>query len=203
MRIEVEDFVSKIERFTRAPSRKPLDFDLHLAGFDLKGRVSDITESGWVHIRYARKSVRNILSSWIYHLVMCHAAPPDYPRTSFLICKDSAIQYGPVPESEAVIGNLLNLFRSGLEAPVHFFPETSHVYAHQKLTKSLSDPSALAKAGQKWRGGIPPRKFTKAESDDRYYDLCFRHRDPLDDEFANMALTVFEPLFAHSQEIIL
>jgi exodeoxyribonuclease V gamma subunit len=199
----VEDFVSKIERFTGTASKKPLDIDLHLAGFDLKGRVSDITESGWVNIRYARKSVRNILSSWIYHLVMCHAAPPDYPRTSFLICKDSAIEFGPVPESEPVIANLLKLFRSGLEAPVHFFPETSHEYAHQKLTKSLSDPSALAKAGQKWRGGNPPRKYTKAESDDPYYDLSFRRVDPLDDEFKKIALNVFAPLMEHSREIVL
>jgi exodeoxyribonuclease V gamma subunit len=201
MSIEVEDFVSKIERFTKAAPRNPLEIDVHIAGFDLRGRVSDITEYGLVNIRYARKSVKNILSSWIYHLVMCHEAPPEYPQTSLLICKDSAIQFGPVPESNALIENLLNLFRCGLEEPIHFFPETSHEYAQQKLIKSLSDQSALAKAGQKWRGGDPPGKYTKAESDDRYYDLCFRWMDPLDDEFRKIALTVFEPLFGHSEEI--
>ena len=203
MSIEVEDFVSKLERFTRAAPRDPLEIDGHMAGFDLSGRVSDITEKGLIHIRYARQSVKNILSSWIYHLVMCHEAPPEYPRTSFLICKNSAIQFGPVAESNALLEDLLSLFRSGLEEPIHFFPETAHEYAHQKLIKSLSDQSALAKAGQKWRGGDPPRKYTKAESDDRYYDLCFRWIDPLDDGFRKMALTVFEPLFGHSKEIVL
>ncbi len=203
MSIEVEDFVSKIERFTSAAPKDSLEIDVHIAGFDLRGRVSGITEYGWVNIRYARKSVKNILSSWIYHLAICHQAPPEYPRTSILIFKDSAIQFGPVPESKGVLENLLNLFRCGLEEPIHFFPETSHEYAQQKLIKSLSDQSALAKAGQKWRGGDPPGKYTKAEFDDRYYDLCFRRMDPLDDAFVKMALAVFEPLFGNSEEIIL
>jgi exodeoxyribonuclease V gamma subunit len=203
MSIEVEDFVSKIERFTSAAPKDSLEIDVHMAGFNLRGRVSGITEHGWVNIRYARKSVKNILSSWIYHLAMCHQAPPEYPRTSFLVCKDSAIQFGPVPESKGLIENLLSLFRWGLEEPIHFFPETSHEYAQHRLIKSLSDQSALAKAAQKWRGGDPPGKYTKAEFDDRYYDLCFRRMDPLDDGFKKMALAVFEPLFAYNQEIIL
>ena len=203
MRIEVEDFVSKISRFTDAGPCNPLDIDAHMVGFDLRGRMSGITEYGWVHIRYARNNARDILSSWIYHLVMCHEAPPEYPRTSFLICKDSAIQFGSVPECKPLLENLLNLFRSGLEEPIHFFPETSHEYARQKLIKSLSDQAALAKADQKWQGGNSPRKFTHAESDDRYYDLCFRRKDPLDDEFSKIALMVFEPLFEHSREIVL
>jgi len=143
------------------------------------------------------------LSSWIYHLILCHEAPPEYPRTSFLISKNSAIQFGPVPESKALIETLLNLFRSGLEEPIHFFPESSHEYSQQKLIKSLSDQAALAKAGQKWRGGNPPRKFTKAESDDRYYDLCFRRVDPLDDGFRKIALLVFTPILEYSREIVL
>jgi exodeoxyribonuclease V gamma subunit len=203
MSVEVEGFVKKIERFTSAAPMDSLEIDVQLAGFDLRGRVPDITESGWVNIRYARKNVKNILSSWIYHLVLCHEAPPEYPRTSFLISKNSAIQFGPVPESKALIETLLNLFRSGLEEPIHFFPESSHEYAQQKLIKSLSDQAALAKAGQKWRGGNPPRKFTKAESDDRYYDLCFRRMDPLDDGFRKIALLVFTPIIANSKEIIL
>ena len=203
MSIEVENFISKIERFTSAAPREPVEINHNISGFDLRDRVSEIAESGLVNIRYARKRVKDILTSWIYHLVLCHGAPPEYPQTSFLICKDSALQFKPVPESKALLEDLLNLFRWGLEEPIHFYPDTSHEYAEHKLNASGSDQSALAKAGLKWRGGDSPKKHSQVESDDSYYDLCFRRMDPLDDEFKKIALTVFEPLFAYSKEIIL
>ncbi len=201
MSIEIEDFVSKIARFTRAAPRDPLEVDVNISGFDLRGWVTDIAECGLVDIRYTRKSTKNVLASWIYHLVICHGAPPEYPRTSFLLCKDAALRFGPLEQSQALLEELLKLFRRGLEKPIHFFPNTSYEYAVQKLNKSLSDQAALAKAGQKWSGGDPPGKYTRAESEDRYYDLCFRHSDPLDDEFEKTALTVFKPLLEHCEEI--
>jgi len=203
MSIEVENFVSKIERFTGAGPREPIEIDLNISGFDLRGRVSEIAESGLVNIRYARKKVKDILTSWIYHLVLCHAAPRQYPQTSFLICKDSAIQFKPVPESKALLEDLLGLLWWGLEEPIHFYPDTSYEYAEHKLNKSGSDQAALAKAGLKWRGSDSPKKFTKVESDDPYYDLCFRRMDPLDEEFKKIALKVFTPLIANSREVIL
>jgi len=203
MSIEVENFVSKIERFTSAPPREPIEIDLNISGFELTGRVSEIAESGLVNIRYARKKVKDILTSWIYHLVLCHAAPSEYPQTSFLICKDSAMQFAPVPKSKALLEDLLDFFRCGLEEPIHFYPDTSYEYAEHKLNKSVSDQSALAKAGLKWHGGDSPKKYTKAESDDPYYDLCFRRMDPLDDEFKKISLKVFKPLIANSKEIVL
>ncbi len=203
MSIEVENFISKIECFTSAAPREPVEINLNISGFDLRGRVSEIAESGLVNIRYARKRVKDILTSWIFHLLLCHGAPPEYPRTSFLICKDSALQFKPVPESKTLLEDLLYLFRWGLEEPIHFYPDTSHEYAEHKLNASGSEQSALAKAGLKWRGGDSPKKHSQVESDDSYYDLCFRRMDPLDDEFKKIALTVFEPLFAYSKEIIL
>jgi len=201
MGIEVEDFVSKIEGFTSDGLREPIEIDLSLAGFDLKGRVSEIGESGFVNIRYARKRVSDILTSWIQQLALCHGAPPDHSRTSVLICKDSAMQFEAVPESKGLLEDLLNLFRSGLEGPIHFYPESSWQYADHILNKSGSEQSALIKAGLKWRGGDSPQKYARAESDDPYYDLCFRRMDPLDDEFKKIALKVFKPLIAYSKEI--
>jgi len=203
MSIDIENFISKIERFTRAEPREPVEINLNISGFDLSGRISEIAESGLVNIRYARKRVKDILTSWIYHLVLCHGAPPEYPQTSFLICKDSALQFEPVPKSKTFIEDLLGLFRWGLEEPIHFYPDTSHEYAEHKLNKSGSDQAALAKAGLKWRGPDTPKKHAPAESDDPYYDLCFRRMDPLDERFREIALKVFEPILAYSREISL
>jgi exodeoxyribonuclease V gamma subunit len=90
-----------------------------------------------------------------------------------------------------------------LEEPIHFYPDTSHEYAEHKRNTSGSDQSALARAGLKWQGGDLPKKHSPVESDDPYYDLCFRRLDPLDDAFKKIALKVFEPILAHSKEIVL
>jgi exodeoxyribonuclease V gamma subunit len=201
MSIEVENFVSKIKNFIPAASQDPIEMDLNISGFVLRARLSEISESGYVQIRYARKRVKDLILSWIYHLVFCHLAPPEYNKTSFLICKDSAVQFDPVPESKQFLQALLGLFRRGLEEPIHFFPDSSFEYAVHKLNTSVSDQLALIKAKKKWQGGDSTQKHFQAESEEPYYDLCFRHLDPLDDEFKKMAVTVFEPILAYSREI--
>ena len=203
MNIEVENFISKIESFTSAAPKDPIEIGLNISGFNLRGRLSKISESGYVHVRYARKRVKDILNSWIYHLVFCLEAPPEYHQTSFLICKDSALEFDPVPESRRFLKELIGLFRRGWEEPIHFFPDASYEYAKHRLQNAGSDQSALNKAGKKWQGGDSAKRYAKAESEDPYYDLCFRHLDPLDDEFAKIAMKVFTPLIAHSKEIIL
>ena len=201
MSIEIDDFVSKIATFTSAAPKDPLEVDISISGFDLSGLVSGIAECGLIDIRYSRKSIKNILNSWVYHLVISHVAPPEYPRTSVLLCKDVALRFKTVDQSNLLLADLLNLYRRGLEEPIHFFPETSYEYAVQKLNQSVSDQAALAKAGQKWTGGDWVGQYGRAECDDRYYDLCFRRSDPLDDEFRETALTVFKPLLEHCEEI--
>ena len=203
MQIEVENFISKIEPFTPKVAGKPVEIDFKISGFNLRGRLSEIAQTGLVNIRYARKKARDILTSWINHLALCHAAGPGSQPTSFLICKDSALQFTPVPDSKGLLANLLNLFQWGLEAPIHFFPATAYEYAARKLNKAGSDQAALAKAKLKWRGGESSRKYTPVESDDPYYDLCFRRKDPLDDEFKEIAMTVFQPILMNSKEIVL
>ena len=203
MNIEIENFISKTESFISTTPKDPIDIDLNISGFNLKGRLSEISESGYVHVRYARKRVKDILNSWIYHLVFCIEAPPEYHQTSFLICKDSALQFDPVPESRRLLKELIGLFRRGLEEPIHFFPDSSFEYAEHRLQNAGSEQLALNKAGKKWQGGDSAKKYAQAESEDPYYDLCFRHLDPLDDEFAKIAMKVFEPILAYSREIIL
>jgi exodeoxyribonuclease V gamma subunit len=201
MSIEVEDFVSRIAPYTSAAPRDPLEVDINIAGFDLSGWVGGIAECGLVDVHYTRKNIKSLLNSWIYHLAICHLAPPEYPRTSFFFCKDVAFRFSPADQSGALLEDLLGLYRQGLEAPIHFFPETAYEYAAQKISSSKSDQAALAKASQKWSGGDPPGKYARAESEDRYYNLCFRRSNPLDDQFRETALTVFKPLLEHCEEI--
>ncbi|MGD8715082.1 MAG: exodeoxyribonuclease V subunit gamma, partial [Desulfobacterales bacterium] len=83
MSIGVDAFVAKIEPIISSKSKDPLDVDLSISNFQLRGRLSDVYESGNVHIRYARQRVKDLIKAWIYHLVLSAAAIPSYPTTSF------------------------------------------------------------------------------------------------------------------------
>ena len=202
MSLDVQTFLRKIEKFTATLSAAPLEADLAAAGFHLSGRLTGISGHGCVHIRYARRRVADLFKAWIYHLVYGLTAPSNYKQSSFLICKDSAIQFEPVADGLPVLEDLLGLLRRGLEQPIHFFPKSSYAYAEHLLKKEASESAALARARKKWLGS-DSAKFSAGECADPFFDLCFRRLDPIDDSFQKIAVQVFKPMFAHLREIIL
>ncbi len=112
------------------------------------------------------------------------------------------MQFDRVRDSQRILQDLLALFRRGLMQPIHFFPDSSFEYAEHLLNKAASEQAALNKAGRKWIGS-QFAKGAKGESDDPYYDLCFRQSEPLDEAFEEIAVRVFSPLLAHSREVML
>lgn len=202
MTIEVQNFVRQIEKYIGAEARDAIDIEFETAGFNVNGRISSVSDLGCIHIRYGRQRVIDLLNTWIYHLIYCHSAPPHYQKNSYLICKNAGVQFEPLADSLPILGTLLRIYRQGLEIPLHFFPQSAFEYADNVLRKSLPESIALLRAGKKWVGS-EFAKNAKPESQDPYYDLCFRQFDPLDEQFKHVAIKVFEPLLSHSHEIIL
>jgi exodeoxyribonuclease V gamma subunit len=111
-------------------------------------------------------------------------------------------EFEPVADSEKIIGELVALFRKGLEQPLHFFSRSSFEYAEKLLQRSATRQNALSSARKIWGGG-DYSKFGHPESQDPYHDLCFRHLDPLDEPFQEIAMTIFKPLLTHCKEIVI
>ncbi|CAB1061282.1 Exodeoxyribonuclease V gamma chain (EC [Olavius sp. associated proteobacterium Delta 1] len=198
--IEVQNFVRQIEKYIAAEVLDSIEIDFETADFDFSGRLSPVSDFGCIHIRYGRQRVNDLLKTWIYHLVYCHTAPPDYEKNSYLICKDAAVQFEPLADSLPLLAALLQIYRQGLEIPLHFFPKSSFEYADAVLSKSKPETTALLQAKKKWVGS-EFAKHARPESKDPYYDLCFRQFDPFDKQFKKLAIKVFEPLLAHSRKI--
>ena len=200
MTIEAQNFVRQIKKYIAAEALDSIDIEFESAGFDIQGRISSVSELGCIHIRYGRQRVNDLLKAWIYHLIYCYSAPPHYQRISYLICKDTGVLFEPPADSLPILASLLRMYRQGLEIPLHFFPQSSFVYADSVLRKSIPEPTALMRARKKWAGS-EFAKNARPESQDPYYDLCFRQFDPLDEQFQEIASKVFEPLLSHSREI--
>ena len=91
--------------------------------------------------------------------------------------------------------DLLDIFKAGLEKPLHLFPVASMQYVQQEQMKGKSKISALAQARKKWLGS---GDFARGESADPYYHVCFKSTDPLDLDFENVSKAVFGPLLEHA-----
>ena len=198
MSVDAESFVRKIQHYTK-DKQEALRVDLDIAGFRLKGRIGDIYAGGPAQINYASIKPKYLLNTWIYHLVYNVIDKAKYHHSSLLICKDSIREFGPVDNSRNILEHLLTLYWKGMCLPLHFFPESSFEYAQRVLVKKQTEQVALNTAQRKWVGG----DFARGESEDPYYDLCFRTVDPLDQEFQNIAKDVFAPPLNHGTEIFL
>lgn len=198
MSVDIDAFVDKVEHYRVGRPLDPVCADLKIAGFNITGRLSDIYDRGLIHIRYAKKRPKDLLKSWIYHLVLCllcrNSDPSSpYPQKSLFICKDSTWEFSPVDNSNDILDYLLLLYWNGLSKPVHFFPESSFEYAEKVLIKNRSCQAAAEDARKRWFGS----DFNAGESKDQYFSLCFGRTDPIDREFQKIAKEIFAPLLSH------
>ena len=197
MSIDVDHFVSKIKPFTDRKIADPMEAQIEINDFRLQVRLPEIYERGLIQVRYAKQRAQDILRSWIYHLAFCDVRPQKRKPPSVLIFKNIAWQFNPVDLQRQFLTDLLDVFKQGLENPLHFFPNASLEYVKQEQLKGKSKTSALKMAQKKWLS----TDFARGESDDPYFDICFKMVDPLDASFQEIAKTVFKPLLENCTEI--
>ena len=119
-------------------------------------------------------------------------------KDGFAIIECLAIQgfrlaVNPVVHPRNILSDLLNIFKAGLEKPLHFFPATSFVYVFQQQINDRSEKAAMDAARRNWFGN----DYFRGESDDPYIDICFKSTDPLDSHFADISNAVLGPVLAN------
>ncbi|MBW1672761.1 MAG: exodeoxyribonuclease V subunit gamma [Deltaproteobacteria bacterium] len=198
----VESFVEKSKPYIQETTLEPLELDLNISGFRLKGRINPIYPERLLHYRYARVKARDRLSIWIHHLALNSVMADTYPHTSILAGLEpdkgreamwAAWEYSSVENSKEILGRLLKEYWEGLMRPLHFFPDTSWMYAHTLVEKNKSEKDALNTARRIWE----KTDYNRGECDNPYYQLCFGNIDPLDSEFRRIAEEVFRPFLEH------
>ncbi|UCE06115.1 MAG: exodeoxyribonuclease V subunit gamma, partial [bacterium] len=196
----VESFVEKTKPYISGSMLEPLEVDLNISDFHLIGRIDTIYPAKLIQFRYAKVKARDRLKLWIYHLVLNSIHADDYPETSMLVALDPAWagwEFVPVENSGEILAELLQIYWQGLVKPLHFFPESSWEYAQRMLEKNKSSDEALRIARNKWLGS----EFSWGESADLYYQQCFGKYDPIDEQFEDLALTVFKPFLENQVKV--
>lgn len=199
---EIDVFLKKIYPYTSKTLLEPLKVDLNICGFNLTGQINSIYQDWLIQYRYAKIRPRDMLKVWIYHLTMNSIKNKGYPLISILAglsAKSSnspweAFQYGPTENSEEIMKVLLEKYWEGLRKPIHFFPNSSWIYASYLLKNKPRD-YCINKASDKWLGGT----MIRGEAEDPYNSLCFSTNNPLDSDFEQISEQIFGPLLRHQE----
>lgn len=175
---------------------EPVAVDVVLDGFHLTGRINGLYPEGLLYYHTAKMKGRDRLRAWITHLVFNHINkdPGSGPCQTFLFFEDKAYRYLPVEEPEKYLRALFDAYWHGLRKPIHFFTESSLAYSEKMVAGSETKKAMRAAAG-KWDNAM------FAEKDNFYNQLCFREIDPLDSEFMDLAMGIFEPMLEHEEQI--
>jgi len=75
LRHGAEKLLARVIALTGGSAPEPLDVDIRLAGFTLKGRLSNVLAQGAIQVRYARIRGADLLRAWISHLALHLAGP--------------------------------------------------------------------------------------------------------------------------------
>ncbi len=188
---DAADFVKAVKQEIAGQSPlKPLDFEISLGGFTLSGRLDRIWSNHLVRYRCAKLKSKDLVRTWIEHLVLNHLKETGYPVESTLLMEGGSKTFSGVANPSAILLDIFSLYWEGLSAPLRFFPESSLAYAH-KLEWDTD------RARKKWEMGF---NDYPGEGDDAYFRLCFGEVDPFNDDFDRVARTLLQPLIQNLGE---
>ncbi len=186
-------FAGRLGRTLSRRETEWLNVDLPLGEFRLTDRLTGLTPTGWIGYRLASMKAGDYLNLWLHHLALNVVAPAGVALQSHWVAEDRDVILEPVENPERRLQALLELYWQGSRRLLHFFPKSALAYV-ERLRKEQDADKALWTARKAWEGD--EYREGSAERDDAYYQLAFRDTDPLDAEFVELALAVFEPLFA-------
>ena len=197
---DLQSFRKKVSVLLTGQESRQLQVCLTIGDYTLTGLLENVRADGMIQYRYAKMKPKDVIRSWINHLVLnCqddYAAPGNGMHT-FYAAKEGIFRYAPPADSVLILEELLDLYWQGLTGPLYFFPRASFAFA-QETYKGKKEQDALRKALFEWEGNA----FNQiGEKNDTYNLICCKKIDLSDPLFKEQAKKVFLPALEHQEKI--
>jgi exodeoxyribonuclease V gamma subunit len=193
---EVYSFREVIDTLSAGQQQEKLEIALDVDGFRIAGHLDSVGAAGMVQFRYATIKPKDVIRSWICHLILNRHLKTDVPESmkhTFLAGKDKTFEYLPVTENSFFLEQLLSLYWLGLTQPLHFFPRASFAFA-LAVHNGKSEGEAMLRAAGEWEGNM---HTGPGEKHDPYNFLCFKNTEISETTFADLAKKIFLPALVH------
>lgn len=178
----------------------------------LTGSLLNIWQQCRQEVSYSRIAGRREMAAWIEHLALCMVAPQDYPLTTVSVGRKlqsvSTVQFSPVENPAELLETLLRLYQLGQSIPLPLFSLASRQYAETSRKGDLE--KAMQSALKSYEGD----RYHEGDLADQYVRQLFKDSKPLSagyrpfsgvsqdyQDFASLALSVYQPLLDHREEL--
>lgn len=196
---QVQPFIFELLEQTSSDKLASYHFNLSiLPHFSLSGQLSQLWQIQQVYYRCAKAKGKDYIRAWLQHLVLnaVHKINPSLPNTTIFVMEDMVKIFAPVANSESILQKLLEYYWRGLRQPLHFFAESSFIFAKVVL-EGKTEEEAFNKALDKW-WTLNDFGDVQREGEDEYHILCFGDPEislPLQQaEFKEIAIDFFNPM---------
>ncbi len=191
-----ENMQQRLSALDLGDQRPAEEFELVFNGSALDGQLRDLHPSGQVAYSVGSFHPFQKLNLWIRHLVLNMLHPAGVQCISVWLEREGAGRFRPVDDPRLHLHELLDLYRQGMRAPLHFYPGSSWAYAESLLIKGNAEAAENA-ALSKWQGN----DYFPGERDRPYHRLLLPGDALLDDDFRTTSLAVFKPLIEHLESV--
>lgn len=186
---------NKIHEFIkRFPDHQPIDpveIDIEIDQFKIKGWLTHITNKGLISYRFTRLKPEDLIRQWIYHLALNISRKNNVNNQSLHLAENQSYSQPPVTTAEHYLSQLLTIYWQGLSIPVHFFPKSGYEYIKQLIQGKSSD-DALQSAASAFQAFEQRGDFASP-----YCQKLYKNRpieNILDSQFEQCAEMVFQPI---------
>jgi len=190
---DVRSFMTDLKKYLKTPLQKPKKINIKIGPYRLKGKLENCRQEMIIHLRYADVKAEDRLVLWIYHLVFNCMQSKAEKKSSIVAGKDGIWEINPIEDCYEQLELLIQYFIEGQSMPLHFFPKSSYKFM-QCLFNRKNVRNCILSALTQWIGN----SYNKGESKDPYYELCYRHMDPFDQQFMTLSQAIFNPLLLNS-----
>ncbi len=196
---ELRSFHKTLAKLIDGQELRRQQVTLTIGDFTVTGELDTVGANGLVLYRYGNLNPKDIIRSWINHLMLNSIYDTKTAGNNihtYHASKDAIYRYVPVAEWMLYLEQLLNLYWQGLTTPLCFFPRASHAFARQ-IHKGKSEQEALHNAVIAWEGN----KYTiNGEKNDPYNRLCCKNINLSSPIFMEQARKVFMPALEHLEK---
>jgi exodeoxyribonuclease V gamma subunit len=191
MLTQAQEMAQRIRLHQREWLPEPLEVDLSIEHYRLRGHLRKINQSGLIAYSTSRLYPYQLITQWIRHLVLNQLRPQGVNSETWLFEQNREGCFKPVERADHHLEALIQARQRGLISPLPFYPGTSWVYV-EKLLKS-DEEKAFQAAHQKWFGN----NYQPGDVDKVYNRLLNPHRPSLGEAFSEISLLLFQPLMEH------
>ncbi|MEM7258801.1 MAG: hypothetical protein AAF404_15610, partial [Pseudomonadota bacterium] len=164
-------------------------FDKAYGRYRLQGTLNELHSGGLFNWRFARLRPKDLITSWIRHLLLCDLKPVDSQYTSVLVCEDWTIEFRPVMQAAELLQQLLDIRHTGLMHPPSWLIESAF---RDFLNQDPPPPDSSGAAIKIKRQEDIDRELAQATQ------IVWRGLTPDANDIHELSTQVFGPLFDHA-----